>query len=400
MNDLKITAAPDDGAETVPSYTLWQLVLYMLRLGTLGFGGPVALVGYMYRDLVEQRGWISDADYKEGMALAQLMPGPLAAQLAIYLGYVHFRLWGATLVGLAFVLPSFVMVVALGVAYKAYGGISWMQAVFYGVGASVIGIIALSAYKLTTKSVGKDRLLWAIYLLSAGMTIVTQSEVIWVFLGAGLLVWAVRGPLKRTGGQLHSMAWAAPIAAALSLENLDWNKLGQIAAYFTYAGAFVFGSGLAIVPFLYGGVVKEYAWLTDRQFVDAVAVAMITPGPVVITTGFIGFLTSGFWGAVVTAAATFLPCYLLTVIPAPYFKKHGKHPGVVAFVDGVTAAAVGAIAGAVVVLGQRSIVDLPTAALFFATAAVLWRFKKLPEPVVVLAAALIGLAVYPLVAHV
>ena len=400
MNDLKITAAPDDGAETVPSYTLCQLVLYMLRLGTLGFGGPVALVGYMYRDLVEQRGWISDADYKEGMALAQLMPGPLAAQLAIYLGYVHFRLWGATLVGLAFVLPSFVMVVALGVAYKAYGGISWMQAVFYGVGASVIGIIALSAYKLTTKSVGKDRLLWAIYLLSAGMTIVTQSEVIWVFLGAGLLVWAVRGPLKRTGGQLHSMAWAAPIAAALSLENLDWHKLGQIAAYFTYAGAFVFGSGLAIVPFLYGGVVKEYAWLTDRQFVDAVAVAMITPGPVVITTGFIGFLTSGFWGAVVTAAATFLPCYLLTVIPAPYFKKHGKHPGVVAFVDGVTAAAVGAIAGAVVVLGQRSIVDLPTAALFFATAAVLWRFKKLPEPVVVLAAALIGLAVYPLVAHV
>lgn len=400
MNDLKITAAPDDGAETVPSYTLWQLVLYMLRLGTLGFGGPVALVGYMYRDLVEQRGWISDADYKEGMALAQLMPGPLAAQLAIYLGYVHFRLWGATLVGLAFVLPSFVMVVALGVAYKAYGGISWMQAVLYGVGASVIGIIALSAYKLTTKSVGKDRLLWAIYLVSAGVTIITQSEVIWVFLGAGLLVWAVRGPLKRTGGQLHSIAWAAPIAGALSLENLDWHKLGQIAAYFTYAGAFVFGSGLAIVPFLYGGVVKEYAWLTDRQFVDAVAVAMITPGPVVITTGFIGFLTSGFWGAVVAAAATFLPCYLLTVIPAPYFKKHGKHPGVVAFVDGVTAAAVGAIAGAVVVLGQRSIVDLPTAALFLATTAVLWRFKKLPEPVVVLAAALIGLAVYPLITHV
>ena len=399
MNDPKVTVAPDASAANAPGYTLWQLVLYMLRLGTLGFGGPVALVGYMYRDLVEQRGWISDADYKEGMALAQLMPGPLAAQLAIYLGYVHFRLWGATLVGLAFVLPSFVMVVALGVAYKAYGGISWMQAVFYGVGASVIGIIALSAYKLTTKSVGRDKLLWAIYLLSAGVTIATQSEVIWVFLGAGLLVWAVRGPLKRTGSQLHSVAWAAPIAGALSLETLDWHKLGQIAAYFTYAGAFVFGSGLAIVPFLYGGVVKEYAWLTDRQFVDAVAVAMITPGPVVITTGFIGFLTSGFWGAVVASAATFLPCYLLTVIPAPYFKKHGKHPGVVAFVDGVTAAAVGAIAGAVVVLGQRSIVDLPTAALFLATVAVLWRFKKLPEPVVVLAAALIGLVVYPLVAH-
>lgn len=396
MNDLNETATSNASAASVPGYTLWQLVLYMLRLGTLGFGGPVALVGYMYRDLVEQRHWISDTDYKEGMALAQLMPGPLAAQLAIYLGYVHFRLWGATLAGLAFVLPSFMMVVALGVAYKAYDGIAWMQAVFYGVGASVIGIIALSAYKLTTKSVGKDRLLWAIYLASAGVTIATQSEVIWVFLGAGLLVWAVRGPLKRTGGQLHGVAWAAPFA--FSLESIDWHKLGQIAAYFAYAGAFVFGSGLAIVPFLYGGVVKEYAWLTDRQFVDAVAVAMITPGPVVITTGFIGFLTSGFWGAVVAAVATFLPCYLLTVIPAPYFKKHGKHPGVVAFVDGVTAAAVGAIAGAVVVLGQRSIVDLPTAALFLATTAVLWRFKKLPEPFVVVAAALIGLFLFPLVA--
>lgn len=398
MNDLNVTAAPDASAANTPGYSLWHLVRYMLRLGTLGFGGPVALVCYMYRDLVEERHWISDADYKEGMALAQLMPGPLAAQLAIYLGYVHFRLWGATLVGLAFVLPSFAMVVVLGVVYKAYGGISWMQAVFYGVGASVIGIIALSAYKLTIKSVGKDRLLGAIYLVSAGVTIVTQSEVIWVFLGAGLLVWAVRGPLKRTGGQLHSVTWIAPVAGALSLDNLDWHKLGQIAAYFSYAGAFVFGSGLAIVPFLYGGVVKEYAWLTDRQFVDAVAVAMITPGPVVITTGFIGFLTGGFWGAVVAAAATFLPCYLLTVIPAPYFKKHGKHPGVIAFVDGVTAAAVGAIVGAVVVLGQRSIVDLPTAALFFATTAVLWRFKKLPEPIVVLAAALIGLAVYPFIA--
>lgn len=390
------TISPSELPSASPSYTLWQMVRYMLRLGTLGFGGPVALVGYMYRDLVEQRSWISDADYKEGLALAQLMPGPLAAQLAIYLGYVHFRLWGATLVGLAFVLPSFVMVVTLGVVYKAYGGIAWMQAVFYGVGASVIGIIALSAYKLTTKSVGKDRLLWGIYLTSGAVTIATQSEVIWVFLGAGLLVWAVRGPLKGTGSRFHGMAWAVPLVSALDLDTVDWNKLGQIAAYFTYAGAFVFGSGLAIVPFLYGGVVKEYAWLTDRQFVDAVAVAMITPGPVVITTGFIGFLTSGFWGAVVAAAATFLPCYLLTVIPAPYFKKHGKQPAVVAFVDGVTAAAVGAIAGAVVVLGQRSIVDMSTAALAIATTVVLWQFKKLPEPVVVLVAAMIGFVIYPI----
>jgi chromate transporter len=383
-----------------PRYTLWQLVAYMLGLGTWGFGGPVALVGYMYRDLVEKRQWITESDYKEGMAIAQLMPGPLAAQLAIYLGFVHYRLTGATLVGLAFVLPSFFMVIAIGMAYVSYGGIGWMQAVFYGVGAAVIGIIAMSSYKLTTKNIGKDKLLWGIFIFSAAVTIATQSEDIWIFLGAGVLVWLYRVPPSWLipKGKIHAMA--APLAAMFALDTIDPVKLAKIATYFTYAGSFVFGSGLAIVPFLYGGVVKEYGWLTDRQFVDAVAVAMITPGPVVITTGFIGFLASGFWGAVVAALATFLPCYLLTVIPAPYFKKHGKRPAIVAFVDGVTAAAIGAIAGAVVVIGQRSITDWVTAVMAVVTALVLWRFKKLHEPVVVVVAAVIGLVVHPLTAHV
>jgi len=394
MNDnTSLTAA----ASSSPSYSLWQLVRYMLALGTWGFGGPVALVGYMYRDLVEKRHWISESDYKEGMALAQLMPGPLAAQLAIYLGYVHYRVRGATLVGLAFVLPSFAMVVALGAAYAAYGGIAWMQAVFYGVGAAVIGIIAMSAYKLTTKNVGTDKLLWAIFLVSATVTVITKSEIVWIFLGAGVLVWLLRAPPKWFGGNVNSVA--GPLAAFFAVDAIDWHKLGQIGAYFAYAGSFVFGSGLAIVPFLYGGVVQEYRWLTDRQFVDAVAVAMITPGPVVITTGFIGYLVAGFWGAVVAAAGTFVPCYLFTVLPAPYFKKHGKRPGIVAFVDGVTAAAIGAIAGAVIVIGQRSITDWVTAALALATVGVLWRFKKLPEPVVVVVAALLGLVLHPLMAH-
>src|SRR5881275_1642016 len=175
-----------------PGYSLWQLVQYMTKLGTIGFGGPVALVGYMHRDLVEERKWISEADYREGLTLAQLMPGPLAAQLAIYLGYVHYGITGATLAGVAFVLPSFLMVVALGPAYVAYGGLTWVPAVFYGVGAAVIGITALSAYKLTSKSIGKDRLLWAIYLVAAIITIVTESEIVWVFLISGLLVWFVR----------------------------------------------------------------------------------------------------------------------------------------------------------------------------------------------------------------
>ena len=386
-------------ADSAANYTLLQLAAYMLRLGTIGFGGPVALVGYMYRDLVEQRHWISEGDYKEGLALAQLMPGPLAAQLAIYLGYVHYRIVGATLAGIAFVVPSFLMVVALGAAYVAYGGIGWMQAVFYGVGACVIGIIAMSAYKLTTKSIGKDRLLWAIYLVSGAVTVITQSEIIWVFLGAGVLVWLLRSPPRKWPGRMHSIAFAAPAVGALAATTVDWSRLAEIGAFFAYAGSFVFGSGLAIVPFLYGGVVTEHHWLTDRQFVDAVAVAMITPGPVVITTGFIGYLVSGFWGALVAAVATFLPCYLLTVIPAPYFKKHGRHPSIVAFVDGVTAAAIGAITGSVIVLGQRSITDWVTAVLAVGTAVALWKYKKLPEPVLVLLAAVAGLVLHPLMTN-
>jgi chromate transporter len=393
------TANDSPGVTSAAPYTLWQLVAYMLGLGTWGFGGPVALVGYMYRDLVEKRRWFSEADYKEGMAIAQLMPGPLAAQLAIYLGFVHYRVLGATLVGLGFAVPSFFMVIAISMAYVSYGGIGWMQSVFYGVGAAVIGIIAMSAYKLTTKNIGKDKLLWAIFAVSAAVTIITQSEEIWLFIGAGMLVWLWRVPpawLNRKGG---ANIISGPLAAMFALDQVDPAILAKIATYFTYAGSFVFGSGLAIVPFLYSGVVKEYGWLTDRQFVDAVAVAMITPGPVVITTAFIGFLVQGFWGAVVAAVATFLPCYLLTIIPAPYFKKHGKRPAIVAFVDGVTAAAIGAIAGAVIVIGQRSITDWITAALAIVTAMILWRFKKIPEPVIVVVAAVIGLVVHPLITH-
>jgi chromate transporter len=355
----------------------------------------------MHRDLVERRQWISEADYKEGLTLAQLMPGPLAAQLAIYLGYVHYRVLGATLVGVAFVLPSFLMVLALGWAYQAYGGLPWMQAVFYGVGASVIGIITLSSYKLTRKTIGTAGLLWLIYLVSAAVTVVTESESVWLFLGAGVLVWLIHTPprLVRSSGATVSMLALLPTAEAAATGRAPSDELLlQIFLFFTKAGAFVFGSGLAIVPFLYSGVVKEYGWLNDQQFLDAVAVAMITPGPVVITVGFIGYLVAGLSGATVAAVATFLPCYLLTIIPAPYFKKYGQRPGIVAFVDGVTAAAIGAITGAVVVLGRRTLFsaggspEFPKIVICVVALGLLWKFQKLPEPLVVLGAAIIGLA--------
>ena len=376
-----------------PKYSLSELLKYFLRLGALGFGGPVALVGFMHRDLVETRAWISEGEYKEGLALSQLAPGPLAAQLAMYLGYVHYGLIGSSLTGLAFVLPSFVIVVALGWAYTRFGGLTWMQAVFYAVSACVIGIIANSAYKLSLKTLARDRLLWIIFAVAAAWTVITESENVWLFLLSGVITCLVktRPTWPKIWPGISSIAlidFTAPSQTLALLSNIFW--------YFFQAGAFVFGSGLAIVPFLYDGVVKTNGWLTDQQFVDAVAVAMITPGPVVITTAFIGFLVAGFPGAGLAAIATFLPAYLLTVLPAPYFKRYGKNPSIVAFINGVTAAATGAICGAVVVLGRRTLTDIPTVLLAITTLLVLFRFKKISEPMIVVAAAAIGLIVYPL----
>jgi chromate transporter len=385
-------------AET-PSYSRRQITAYFLKLGTIGFGGPVALIDYMRRDLVEERKWITEEDYDVGLALAQLSPGPLAAQLGIYLGFVHYGILGATLVGVAFVLPSFVMVVALGWAYVAYGGLSWIQAIFYTVGAAVIGIIANSAYGLTKKTIGTDRVLWAIYLVIATLTVITEREIVWLFLAAGVLVWLVREPPKRLRSVLQgttSIAFA-PVSWALpAVPATNPGELVTMFGFFSKAGAFVFGSGLAIVPFLYSGLVKDLGWLSVDEFLDAVA--LITPGPVVITTGFIGFLVAGFSGAIVASVATFLPAYLFTILPAPYFKKYGQVPAISAFVAGVTAAAVGAITGAVIVLGRRSIIDVPTALIALAVLGLLLqKRKKIPEPLIVVVAGILGLALQPLV---
>src|SRR2546422_5925189 len=373
-----------------PAYTLPDLLRYFVRLGTFGFGGPIALCGYMQRDLVERRGWVAPEDYKQGLALAQLAPGPLAAQLAIYLGWIRGGVTGATLVGVAFVLPSFVMVLAISALYLRYGGLAWMQGAFYGIGAAVIAIIARSAYKLVRMTLARDGLLWVLFAVSALVTASTESEVIWVFLSCGVAALAVktRGQLPRPRASLV----LAPLWLVTGLHGVAApGLLLRVFTYFAEAGAFVFGSGLAIVPFLYGSVVGDFHWLTERQFLDAVAVAMITPGPVVITVAFIGYLVAGPIGAALAALGVFLPCYLFVVIPAAYFRRSVNDPGVKAFVDGVTAAATGAIAGAAFVLGRRSLIDVPTVAIGMATLLILTYVKKVPEPLVILAAGLIGL---------
>ena len=373
-----------------PKYSLAELTQYFLKLGTTGFGGPVALVEYMRRDLVEERQWISEEEYKEGLALAELAPGPLATQLAIFLGFVHYGIFGATVAGLIFVLPSFVMVVLLGMLYKLYGGLPWMQAVFYGVGASVIGIIALSAYKLTTKTISADAWLWLFYGVAAAATIITQQEEGWLLVGAGILYMMIKAPPQWIQKQKTVSAF---LLSNVGFWKFQWPTLWKIAWLFTKAGAFVFGSGLAIVPFLHGGVVTDLGWLSERQFLDAVAVAMITPGPVVITVGFIGYLVAGFPGACVAALGIFLPCYLFTIIPAPYFKHIAKNKSIKAFVDGITAAVIGALMGAVVLIAIRSITDATTALIAAGTVIALLTLKKLQEPTIILIAAALGFVI-------
>jgi chromate transporter len=355
-------------ADAVP---LRALVAYFLRLGTFGFGGPIALAGYMQRDLVETRGWVTEDEYLKGLALAQLAPGPLAAQLAIYIGWARAGVRGATLVGLAFVLPSFVMVLALSIAYIRFGGLPWMQAAFYGIGAAVIAIVLRSAYKLTRLTLGRETMLWLIFIANAIATAVLEAEVVTLILAGGVAMLALRWRLT-----------TSPAMSLALLPSLFW--------FFTKAGAFVFGSGLAIVPFLYGGVVREHHWLSDQQFLDAVAVAMITPGPVVITVAFIGYLVADFAGAAVAALGVFLPCYLFVVIPAPYYARFADDPRLKAFVSGVTAGATGAIAGATFVLARRAITDLPTILIFAATLACLVWLKKMPEPVVIAGAGIVA----------
>jgi chromate transporter len=377
---------PSNASCGEPDVSLARFATYFLLLGTVGFGGPIALAGRMLQDLVEKRSWIRKDDYLEGLALAQLAPGPLAAQLATYLGYVRAGVLGATVVGIAFVLPSFLMVLGISAAYVRFGGLPWMQAVFYGVGAAAIAIITRSAIKLVKMTLMNDPLLWVIFAILAVSTAITKREIVWLFLSSGVIFLAAKAlPAKRVGARVAIV----PIVATWPF--LD-SKVISIFAFFAKAGLFVFGSGLAIVPFLHGGVVLEHHWLTERQFIDAVAVAMITPGPVVITVAFIGYLVAGVAGAIAAALGVFLPVYLVVIFLAPVYRRFSNNLNLRAFVQGVTAAAVGAIAGAVVVLARGAIHDIGTGLIAVATFVLLMK-SKIPEPVLIVGSAIIGIVV-------
>ena len=383
-------------AGSPPRLSLTQIAGYFLRLGTLGFGGPIALAGAMQRDLVERRGWITQAEYLEGLAVAQTMPGPLAAQLAMWLGYVRRGFWGAVAAAVPFILPPFIIVTVVAAVYVAFAGSNVIQALFYGIGPTVIALILRGAWKLLKVTVKSDRRLWVIFAVVALVTFVVRSEVAILFVLAGLVGVLLYAPPAwtrlRTSPLLLPFGCENVVAAAGST---DPNVLLTLGVFFFKAGAFTFGSGLAIVPFLQQGVVHDYGWLSEREFLDAVAMGMITPGPVVITAVFVGYLVAGVAGGTIAAIGVFLPPFLMVVVFGPWIMRYRTHPAVQGFTKGATAAAAGAIVGAAAVIATQVLIDVATVVLFATAFVVLWRFK-IPEPLLVAASAAIGLVLFQL----
>lgn len=395
MQSAPSPSAPVEPASPVSPRTLGGLLRYFLKLGTSGFGGPIALVGYMQRDLVEQRHWFTETEYRQGLALAQTMPGPLAAQLAMWFGYLQAGVLGAAAVAIPFVGPPCLLVTAVAVLYAKYQGLSVVHEIFLGVGPAVLAIIAIAAYKLARTTNKTDPLLWVIAGVVCAVTAIAKTEIVWLFLAAGAfgLVYYGGGlPRPRSS----SAASFTPAGLLAAVKGFSWtgssSLLGSMSLFFAKASAFTFGSGLAIVPFLHQGLVHDHHWLTEQQFVDAVAMGLISPGPVVIMATFAGYLVGGIAGALLATSAVFLPVYLFVIVPGPLLRRHGEHPRLRGFIKGATAAAAGAIAGAAIVIGQQVIATGASVAIaLVALALLLQRRVKLPEPALVGAAALIGI---------
>ena len=373
--------------------SIGEIVGYFLRLGTLGFGGPVALVGLMEKDLVQEKQWLTREEMRDAVAVSQSLPGPLAIQVGIFIAYLRGGFWGAWAGGWAFILPNFLIVAALGALYLHFGGLSWMTGVFYGIAPAVIALILHSCYRLAKLGM-EDWLQWVIAAACFVITLWLEAEVAILFIGSGILGIAYYGSLFRRSAAPTSLLALAPLGVATTGQPTA-SILGQLLAFFLKAGSLTFGSGLVIVPFLEKGLVQESGWLNRREFLVAVAVGMMSPGPVVITATFVGFLVAGFWGSLVSTIGIFLPSFILILVVAPILVRHRANPNVQGFVKGAYAAAIGTILGACVLLGKIAIGDWLTALIATSSLVVLFRFKVI-NPLLIAATAAIGLVAFPL----
>jgi chromate transporter len=368
-----------------------ELVRYFLRLGALGFGGPVALVGQMERELVTERGWLSRQQMREAIAVCQSLPGPLAIQVGIFICYLRAGARGAWAGGWAFILPNFLIVAAIGALYVHFGGLKPVTAIFYGVSPAVIALILHSCFRLAKLGM-EDRLQWGLAVVCFFVTVLLQAEVALMFIGAGVIGVLYYGTLwrRRSSSKLLAVTLATPAAPAAGA-----STLGKLLVFFLKAGALTFGSGLVIVPFLQQGVVQQYGWLSERDFLVAVAVGMISPGPVVITATFVGYLVAGFGGALVATIGIFLPSFLLVLLVAPLLARHRSNRDVQGFIKGAYAAAIGTILGACVLLGHIAIGDWFTIVLALASLVALFRWK-VSNPLLMAVTAVAGVIAFPL----
>ena len=387
-----MSAAPEH-SPVAAAQPIREIVAYFLRLGTFGFGGPVALCGLMEKELVGEKGWLTKEEMRNAIAVSQALPGPLAIQVGIFIAYLRGGFWGAWAGGWAFILPNFIIVAALGALYVHFGGLSWMTAIFYGVSPAVIALIVHSCYRLAKLGM-EDWPQWIIAIVCFGMTIWLQAEVAALFVGAGLLGALYYGSIFRNAKEPSGLLALAPIAVGTSKAPIV-TVLGQLSAFFLKAGSLTFGSGLVIVPFLEKGLVQQTHWLDGREFLVAVAVGMLSPGPVVITATFVGYLVAGFWGSLISTISIFLPSFILILVVAPILVRHRGNANVQGFVKGAYAAAIGTILGACVLLGKIAIGDWLTVLIAAGSVAVLFRWK-VSNPLLVGATAVIGLIAFPL----
>ena len=376
-----------------------DLARYFLRLGALGFGGPVALCGQMERELVQEKRWVTREEMLEGIAVCQSLPGPLAIQVGVFISYLRGGFWGAWAGGWAFILPNFILVAALGALYMRLGGLPAVTAIFYGVSPAVIALILHSCYRLAKLGM-KDKLQWGIAAACLVVTVAVRAEVALLFLASGIMGAIVYGSFRRK--QLRdafgvSLMAATPLgpSAVTSTGPAAGSILARLLLFFLKAGSLTFGSGLVIVPFLQNGLVQQTGWLDERQFLIAVAIGMISPGPVVITATFVGYLVAGFWGSVVATIGIFLPSFLLVLIAAPVLVRHRGNPQVQGFVKGAYAAAIGTILGACILLGRIAIGDWFTVLIALISLGVLLR-SKVSNVALVAATASVGLIAFPI----
>jgi len=388
-----MSAAPEGSVSAARRRPIREITAYFLSLGTLGFGGPVALCGLMEKELVTEKGWVTKEEIRDAIAVSRSLPGPLAIQVGIFIAYLRGGFWGAWAGGWAFILPNFLIVAALGAAYVHFGGLSWMTAIFYGVSPAVIALIVHSCYRLA--KLGMED--WLQWVIAAGCFLVTvwlEAEVAVLFIGAGILGILYYGSWFRGSGTPISLLALTPLGIGTTTAATP-STLGHLLAFFLKAGSLTFGSGLVIVPFLEKGLVQQTGWLNGREFLVAVAVGMLSPGPVVITATFVGFLVAGFWGSLVSTIGIFLPSFILILAVAPILVRHRSNPNVQGFVKGAYAAAIGTILGACVLLGKIAIGDWLTALIAAGSLAVLFRWR-VSNPLPVAATAVIGLVAFPI----